>query len=269
LAQRKYEHSWEQLSLASLASNVRATSGWPSDPELYAGFYTQLAKGCGGPTQGCVEDKIALGAAISSQVFQLWERKYGRRPRVLALAVGNGMTEAVWLDQGYDVTLHECQAVSLKDLCHRFPHAPTFIADLRGAIIPGTFDIVAMVAADYAFTSEELTGLMRSVRASLGSHGWMVMHSMSILSVTRWVKEKLRRVPGGYPSSDHVFWGWWRTPGELAGIAAAAGLEVAHVYRKMSPRGGKLLRPRWWRLAPVWSRESMLMVLSRDRQPRS
>jgi hypothetical protein len=262
-----YQRSWHQISLADL-SGEEADTRSSADPELYASFYRQLAQGCGSISEQWVRDKITLGRAIASEVFQVWKRRYGRRPRVLALAVGQGVAEAVWLEQGYDVTLHECQSASMGDLCTRFPDAPTVFADLRDIVIPAKFDIIVMIASEYVFTREELTRLLRVIEGGLDRNGWMVLHSVSILSMVRLAKENLKRLRGSYTSPEHVSWGWWRTPAEIAKCASAAGMKAAAAYRAVQiSGGGTTLRPRspWQRVAMTWSDEAMLIVLERHR----
>jgi hypothetical protein len=259
---RQYADRWQDISLSDL-SGRGTDSGSPADPELYSRFYTQLAQG-GNVTERWVKDKATLGSSIASEVFQSWARCYGRRPRVLALAVGRGVAEGVWLEQGYDVTLHECQQTSMRQLCERFPHAPTLIADMRGIVIPWKFDIVVMLASEYVLTRDELISLLQTIEKALDQNGWMVLQSVSVLSIVRLGKEIVKRLRGGYPSPEHVFWGWWRTPAELAACAADAGLLVTTAYRAVqAPGGGTVLqrRARGLRFTPTWSDTSLVMLL--------
>src|SRR5439155_24931122 len=130
---------------------------------------------------------------------------FGRKPRILALAVGLGVAEGVWLEQGYDVTLHDCQETSLRTLRERFPQAPVLIADLRSIDIPATFDIIIMLASEYMLSARELSSCLRTAKSSLAEGGRLVLHSVSILSILRLAKECVKRLLRHREA--RVFWG--------------------------------------------------------------
>jgi cyclopropane fatty-acyl-phospholipid synthase-like methyltransferase len=198
-------------------------------------------------------------------VFEQWESRVGRKPRILALAVGLGAAEGVWLERGYDVTVHECQETSLRALREQFPQAPVIIADLRGIVIPGRFDIITMLASEYMLSNQELASFLRTAKASIAEDGSLVLHSVTILSIVRLAKECLKRL--GRRQSGHVFWGWLRTPSELTRGARDAGFRVDSAYRVGVNGSNTVLRKRWRLLGtrPTLHDESMLLVLGAPR----
>ncbi len=260
---REYQRSWQKVDLTRLRTGGAHS---PAGPELYEQFYIELAQGRGGPDQRWSTSKQTLGAVVADEVFEAWRRRSGRDPRILALAAGTGAAEGVWLERGYDVTLHDCQDVSLRALRERFPRSGVLIADLRTIVIPGGFDIIVMLASEYVLSEDELAGLVRTAETSVADGGWIVLHSVSVLSAVRFAKESLKRLARRLSSDEGVFWGWFRTPGELARSGVGAGLQIVAVYRVITTEADETVlksRPRWLRTLPTLRDESVLAVFER------
>jgi len=254
---RAYHHSWQQVDLTTLPAPANA----PAGPELYRQFYIELEQGRGAPDQHWRTTKRTLGEGIAHHVFEQWESRFGRKPRILALAVGLGVAEGVWLEREYDVTLHDCQETSLRTLRERFPQVPVIIADLRTIEIPAKFDIIIILASEYMLSSRELASFLRVAKSSLAEDGRLVLHSVSILSMVRLAKECVKRFMRHREA--RVFWGWLRTPSELARSAADAGLRVESAYRVGVNGSTTVLRKRWRLLDTrlTLHDESVLLVL--------
>jgi len=254
---RAYHDSWQQVDLTALP----APSNAPAGPELYRQFYIELEQGRGAPDRHWRSTKRTLGESIRQHIFEPWESRFFRKPRILALAVGLGAAEGVWLERGYDVTLHDCQETSLRTLRERFPQAPVIIADLRSIVIPAKVDIIIILASEYMLSNRELADFLHVAKSSLAEDGCLVVHSVSILSMVRLGKECLKRFIRHRES--RVFWGWLRTPSELARSAAHAGLQVESAYRVGANGSNTVLKKRWRLLdtRPTLHDESVLLVL--------
>jgi hypothetical protein len=254
---RAYVRTWQQIDLTSLA----VTADRPAGPELYQQFYVKLDQGCGAPDQHWRTTKRTLGEGIAHHVFEQWESCFHRRPRILALAVGVGAAEGVWLEHGYDVTLHDCQETSLRSLREQFPEAPIIIADLRSIMIPTKFDIIVILASEYMLSNRELADFLEAAKLGLSDDGCLVLHSVSILSMVRLAKECVKR--WRHSRTGRIFWGWFRTPAELARSAIRAGFRVATSYRVGVNGSNTVLkkRSRLLRTQPTLNDESVLLVL--------
>ena len=255
---RSYHRSWQQVDLTGLANAADV----PAGPELYRQFYMELERGHGGPNRHWMSTKRTLGEQVARRVFEPWARHMGRQPRILALAVGLGAAESVWLERGYDVTMHDCQETSLHSLLERFPGTPVLLGDLRNIALPAGFDIVVMLASEYMLSREELARLAEAVKASLAPDGCFILHSVCVLSMLRLVKQCLKRI--ARRNDTGVFWGWMRTPAELAHNTMVAGLAVETAYRVVVNGSHTVLkeRSRLMRTQPTLHDESVLLVLA-------
>ena len=255
---RAYQRSWHQVDLTALAPAPDA----PAGPELYQQFYAELDEGRGAQDQHWRSTKRTLGEEVACNILDRWEQRFGRKPRILALAVGLGTAEGVWLERGCDVTLHDCQETSLRRLRRRFPEAPVMIADLRAIEIPPGFDIVVMLASEYILSDGELDRFMQVVKGSLSENGRLVLHSVSILSMLRLSKQWVKRLSGYHTGG--IFWGWLRTPAELARSARSAGFRVETAYRVGVQGSDSVLyeRSALLKVTPTLHDESVVFVLS-------
>ncbi len=259
---------WQGVDLAELAGERDPGDG-PVPPELYQEFYAALQAGHGKVGADWTKGKVALGGLVASELFERWERRNGRRPLVLAMCAGQGVAEGVWLERGYNVTLHDCQMTSLRDLCARFPDTPTLIADIREIAIASKFDLILILASEYFLDTAELEQLMRKVSDSLTPDGLFVLHSVSVLSVRQWLSEILKKAIGTYRAATYLFWGWWRTPYEFYRCARGAGLTLLSASTLVTSRGGyrsMQRRPRISRLWTTLSNPEVVMVFGLDRR---
>ena len=236
-----YQSSWHNIALGNLPGANR-TVDTPAGAEFYNQFYAALEDGSGSVGDVWRGEKVSLGREVAEQVFKPWERGRGRRPRILALCAGKAVAEEVWLAEGYEVTLHECQTTSLKDVCDRYPEAPVLISDVRSLCISGQFDIIIMLGGDYFLSKQELTDLLCTASKSLAKDGLLILWSTTVLSVTQGVKEFVKHLIGRYLSSSYVFWGWWRTVSEFSKFARPARLRLTESYSTDSPAGQTVMR---------------------------
>ena len=262
MQRRMYVREWREIDLTKLPA-ARDASDRPAGPALYKQFYETLQAREKHPDPKWAQNKVRLGEFISTEIFERWQQEHGRSPRILALAVGQGLSEGVWLEQGWNVTLQEVQEVSLGNLNAKFPNAPTVIGDLRQLGDIGKYDIVAILGSDYVLSREELKSVFQKMRTWLAEEGCFLVDSVSVLSLRQWAVEILKELSGRHRRTPHVFWGWWRTPGEFRQIAREAGLTLMSVYRESSnarTNPTMKLRNRAFQSWPLL-RNSSLMIL--------
>jgi hypothetical protein len=266
MQRRIYIREWRGIDLTTLPA-ARDASDRPAGPALYTQFYEALRASAPHPDPAWADNKVRLGEFIATEVLGRWRQQHGRSPRILALAAGEGLAEGIWLEQGWNVTLQEVQPVSLATLSAKFPHAPTVIGDVRELGDIGKYDIVAILASEYVLSREELRSVFQKVRAWLTGDGWFVVVSVSVLSLRQWAVEMVKALSGRHRHAPHVFWGWWRTPGEFREIAAEAGLTLIAVYREASrARAYPVMkrRPRAWQAWPLVGHSSLMMLFRSD-----
>lgn len=257
-----YAREWRGVDLTRLPAAWDA-SNRPAGPAVYEQFYEALQAREQHPDPKWAHDKVRMGEFISTEVLDRWQQQHGRSPRILALAVGEGVSEGVWLEQGRNVTLQEVQQVSLGKLNAKFPNAPTVIGDVRQLGEIGKYDIVAILASEYVLSREELKSVFQRVRTWLTEEGCFLVVSVSVLSLRQWAVEILKVLARQLRRTPHVFWGWWRTPGEFRQIAAEAGLTLISVYRESSDAGTNATMKLRNRACQSWPllRNSSLMML--------
>ena len=224
---RAFQHTWHGVRLHDLTNGEGAT---PAGPDVYKRLYQTLADGKSLPDQTWSTKKRALGEFISVEIFKGWEARNLCSPRILALCAGKCAAERVWLEQNYNVTIHEYQTVSLQDVRTEFPNVPVLIGDVRELSIEETFDIVVLLAGEYFLDRRELETVLRKVAVRLSHDGLFVMQSVSALSLTQSLKELIKKFSRRYRSSAYVFWGYWRTPSEFSKSARRAGLQMNAQY---------------------------------------
>ena len=259
-----YQNSWHNIALGNLPG-ANSSLDAPAGAEFYTEIYAALETGSGNVDAAWRGEKLSLGREVAGQVFEPWEREHGRRPSILALCVGKAVAEEVWLAEGYQVTLHECQITSLKDVLGRHPNAPVLISDLRSLAIPGQFDIIVMLGGDYFLSKQELTDLIRTAAEKLTKDGILILWSTTVLSLKQGVKEFVKHLIGRHLSPSYVFWGWWRTVSEFSKFARPARLRLAESYSTDSPAGQTVMQRRSTicRACPTLHSTSALMVFTR------
>ena len=110
-----YKREFLGVDLAALPAAAKAEPH-PVGPELWEQLYAQVNEERDAVDEVWQAAKTDYGQRLLSHVIETWEKKHGRKPRILSVSVGLGVAEEVWLKAGYDVTLHECQSESLEDI---------------------------------------------------------------------------------------------------------------------------------------------------------
>lgn len=264
-----YERQWLNVELAPLSEHSQEVAG----PGLFRRFYSELQQRSQPIDPHWAARKRSLGERIAREILDPWRRAHGRSPRVLALAVGTCIVEGVWIEQGYDVVLHECQEVSLAPVCDRFPGVQFILGDLRTLDVPAGFDIIAMLGAETTLADGEVIRLFRQCRAGMGPAGILIFQSSAVLSAQRSAKEAVKWMLRRRAPSTHVLWGWFRTPGEFAGYAHRAGLSVRDAWTLTQTSDDEAVltaRPSWARTIPPLRCQQMMLVLqpARGAEPR-
>jgi hypothetical protein len=224
----QYESQWHGVSLLQFPA-AKDAQDKPAGPEFYRQFYEELEKHPLNPVW--VAGKAAFGPVCIRKFFKPWERQHGRKPKILSLGVGRGFIEEVWLSEGYDVTLQECQDFSLRRLHAKYPNARLAIGDAAAIQFDDKFDFVAIMALDSCLSRADLSSLLQHARSWLTQDGQVLFHSCGSLSLRRMLAEAVNLLRRTIAPRPQVFWGWWRTVGELCRLGERAGLRVADVYR--------------------------------------
>ncbi len=233
---------------------VSQGSGSVAEPRRYASIYDRAA-----PSADWRAAKRRLGLQLFDHVVEPWQRAAGRAPVILALGAGQGIIEQPWLEAGIDVTLHECQERSLRDVRALYPQAGTMICDVRVLEVEAMFDIVTLLGIDYVLTEVELVDVLWRAARALRPGGLIVFQSVNVLSMRQLAIELARRVHRRRPHRPCVLWGWRRTPREFVRAARAAALAVDMAY--ISSSTGDLIARRFAALPPV--RASSLVLILR------
>jgi hypothetical protein len=233
--------TWHGIDLLQFPA-AKDAQDKPAGPEFYEQFYTELAKR---PVDNAtIAGKAAFGLVCIRQFLEPWEKLHGRKPTILSLGVGQGIIEEGWLQTGYTVTLQECQAHSLVNILAKYPHAKSAVGDASKMEFSERFDFIAIFMLDSCLSRQDLAELLRRAGTWLTPDGVILLQSAAVLSfrqiVAEWVKG-LRRLIAPKP---HVFWGWWRTVGDICRIAESSKLQVRGVYSFRAGAEGIFKRPR-------------------------
>jgi SAM-dependent methyltransferase len=238
---RMYQRTWHGIDLTTLPAAASAIDR-PASAEFYAQFYRALAEGRGKIEPRWVESKRQLGESIERGIIQPWKQTHSRSPKILALAAGKAAAERVWIEHGHDVTFNDCQEESLADVRRDFPGAKLLIGDVRD-LKPAHYDFITALTLDYVMTRDELTEFLSNISKWLTPDGKIILYCASTLSLRQMAVEVAKHLLGRYRRTPHVFWGYWRTPGEFTSAARRAGLRVC-ASQKLSAAGNHSLRDR-------------------------
>jgi hypothetical protein len=234
-----FQRTWHGIDLTALPAAAQARAK-PAGPEFYAQFYEALASGRGKIDPAWLENKRRLGQAIERDLIVPWQKKNGRAPKILALAAGRAPVERVWCERGHEVTFNDCQEHSLAELRREFPAARFLVGDVNKLKPDSKYDLITAITLEYVMNRRELAGFLSCAESWLQSGAQFILYSASILSFRQMVVETLKHLLGRYRREPHVFWGYWRTPGELSAIACQAGLRVTGVFRLTRGAAGEL-----------------------------
>jgi SAM-dependent methyltransferase len=224
-----YQTTWHGIDLMQFPAARNAQKS-PASPEFFAQFYAALESGQGRIDADWAEHKRRLGETVSLDLIKVWQERTGRKPRILALAVGKGIVEGVWAENGYEVTFNECQDSSLKGLRQRFPQAGFLVGDARSLNPPQRYDLITLIGLDYCMNRAQLGAFLGKVAGWLEPDGQIILCCMNFLSYRRLLAIFLKSAGGYYRRVKHVFWGYWRSTGEFFRVAAIASLKVDGVY---------------------------------------
>lgn len=266
-----YERIWQGIDLTSLPSAIDLRPGQIAGPAIYEEFYEALSVSIHKNDDAAwLAGKLKNGRDILETIITPWEQEMERRPKILSWGAGRGITEEVWLENGYYVTLQEVQAFSLTDIKEKYVNANILIGDARKTLIPDTYDIIFMLGLDYLMTDNELLDFLRHSNAYLNENGLLVNHCMNSLSVRKIFAHLLKVLLGTYKRRNHIFWGYYRSPVVIKRIAQRAGLRIKnqffhqHVYNNgISNRILRRRTPLFLSL-PTLDSASVITVFARD-----
>lgn len=223
-----YQTIWHGIDLLQFPAAKEAQNR-PAGPEFYRQFYVELEKRPVDPAWAA--GKAAFGPVCVRKFFAPRERQHGRKPKILSLGVGKGYIEEVWLREGYDVTLQECQEYSMRELLNKYPRARSAVGDASQMQFEDKYDVVAIMALEYSLRRADLLELLRRASAWLAPGGFILFQSAASLSFRQMAAEAVKFVRHKLSPRPRVFWGWWRTVGDMCRLGERAGLRVADIYR--------------------------------------
>jgi SAM-dependent methyltransferase len=226
---RMFQRTWHSINLLEFPAAAQCRNT-PAGPEFYAQFYQALEAGKGKVDSGWAEAKRNLGKTIEAEFLLPWTELHGRKPRILSLGAGKALSEQVWLENSYDVTLQECQSASLKGVSEKFPKARILIEDVCNLKVDEKYDVIAMLALDCALNRQDLIRLLAKAKSWLSPDGVIVFHSVNTLSLRQLAAEIVKKITARHIRVPHIFWGWWRSLGEYCHLAKQAGLSAKEVY---------------------------------------
>lgn len=198
-------------------------------PEFYRQFYEELEKHPVNPAW--IAGKASFGPVCIQRFFQPWEQQHGRKPKILSLGIGKGYIEEMWLREGYDVTLQECQEFSMRELLKKYPNARSAVGDATKMQFQEKYDVIAIMTLDSTLNRADLQALLRHASQWLTPTGFILFHSATVLSLRQTLAESIKYVRQKLSPRPSVFWGWWRTVGDLCGLGERSGLRVLDVFR--------------------------------------
>lgn len=223
-----YQTTWHGINLLQFPAAKDALDK-PAGPEFYRQFYEELGKHTVDPAWAA--GKAAFGPLCIRKFLQPWEQQHGRKPKILSLGIGNGYIEEVWLREGYDVTLQECQEFSMRELLKKYPNARSAVGDATKMQFEEKYDVIAIMALDSTLNRADLLALFQHAAKWLTPSGFILFQSATALSVRQTLAETVKFFRQKFSPRPSVFWGWWRTVGELCRHGERAGLRVLDVYR--------------------------------------
>jgi hypothetical protein len=250
---RMFQNTWHGIDLTQLPAAATAQDK-PAGAEFYAQFYQALSAGRGHIDPQWLESKCQLGEAIERDLIAPWKQKHGRSPRILALGAGKAPVERVWHERGHAVTFHDCQEDSLADVRRLHPQANFLIGDIFKLEPDTRYDLVTMITIDYVMNRREFAAFLSHAARWLDSGGQIVVYCASTLSFRQATVEIAKHCLGVYRRKPHVFWGYWRTPGEFFKVARLAELHLDGIYSVTGGTAGGLCLQKsgWLGRIPSW-----------------
>ncbi len=254
---REYQREWRGVAFRDLPQG--ATSGSGADHEFYQSYYSALASKAAKPDPSWLASKIRMGEWVEQTIL----RRH-RAPRVISIGAGEAFGERIWLRLGYDVTLNECQQITLEAAKAEFPEVRTVIGDASRLELEGKFDVITMFAIDYAFLDSLLKSIFQNLSSSLTGKGELLNNTVNALTIVQLLKEMVKLiVRKSYDAPGYVVWGWRRTPGAVIRLAAEAGLEL---HEQWVVTEGRFVQrhPLLWRW-PTWRHPNIVMIFRKHR----
>lgn len=248
-----FQNTWHGIDLTQLPAAATAQDK-PAGAEFYAQFYQALSAGRGHIDPQWLESKCQLGEAIERDLIAPWKQKHGRSPRILALGAGKAPVERVWHERGHAVTFHDCQEDSLADVRSLHPQANFLIGDIFKLEPDTRYDLVTMITIDYVMNRREFAAFLSHAARWLDSGGQIIAYCASTLSFRQATVEIAKHCLGVYRRQPHVFWGYWRTPGEFFKVARLAELHLDGIYFVTGGTAGGLCLQKsgWLGRIPSW-----------------
>jgi hypothetical protein len=263
---RMFQNSWHGIDLTTLPA-AAAAQDKPASAEFYAQFYHALASGRGHIDPQLLENKRRLGDAIERDLIAPWKKNHGRAPSILALGAGKAPAERVWHERGHAVTFHDCQEDSLADVRRCCPGANFLIGDLHQLASDNRYDFVAMIGLDYVMNRREFTEFLSQAARWLDADGQIIVYCASTLSFRQAAVEIAKHCLGVYRRQPHVFWGYWRTPGEFSKVARRAKLHLGGIYSVTGGTAGGLCLQKsgWPGTVPSWRNPHLVATFETKR----
>lgn len=250
----QYQRTWRGIDFDSLGLQITADK--TADSAFYEAFYRTLGQRPQDPQSEWHRSKRRLAVWLQQQI--LHSRPRGR---ILSVGAGEAIGERIWLAQGYDVTLNECQPHTLAAAVSEFPGVKTLIADACKLTLTESYDIAILITVDYALSDRQLEDTFRQLGCALAPNGILLNHTVNTLTFKQLAKEIIKWLIRRPRPRGSIRWGWMRSPGAIIKLAKAAGLEIQAQFAgddKLVPRA------RWaWHLMPL-TRQTVLMEFRRS-----
>jgi len=261
-----FEREWQGISFDAIPSDAGAVQDGAA--AFYGAFYDRLLTGGVTLDPAWVQGSLNLAAWIETAVLRPRAGAGASEVSVLSLGAGLGIMEHAWLEQGYRVSVQECQTSSLRQFREAHPDAPVYIGDARHVDAPGgEFDVVVLSAIEHVYDRRGYAELLSETARLLAPGGSAVVITVANLSFTRMfrglVKRALVAARGDVRAHRVVQLGWKRTtrehlrPGLRSGLRADALVTFDDEFRVTATLAPSAVRPfplRPPKLAVIWSR---------------
>lgn len=253
---RHFVHAWRGVQFSEL--NISLATGAAADRGFYEAFYRALATKKGGQDVTWHAKKRKLGERIASDILAKLDGS-----RILSVGAGEAISETVWLQRGYAVSLNECQDSSLARVKAEFPDAPIIISDIANLRPEGEFDAISLLTVDYALDDKQLADAFTRLAGALPPSGILINYTANVLTIEQIAKEAIKKMLRRRLPKGSVFWGWYRSPALLRRIAKISGLELTAQY--LVKENCFSSRPRWfWPFMPLRNMEIVMTFSKRN-----
>jgi hypothetical protein len=256
-----YVRECQGVELASLPAAAKM-GGQPVTAKFYGELFAAI-QALGPSDPKWVEGKREFGRRIAKELLHPWMERHGRKPRILALGVGEGWTECTWLEEGFDVTLHDGTEAYFGQIRQRHPEAKLLKADFAEINFSEAFDVITILALDFTMERQEFVAFLKRLTGFLTGEGAIICYCPNVLSLRRMAIDAVRRLADYHRRKGWIWWGWWRTPNEYLKAARACGLRVT---RELLPKGSEAQKIKF--AIPPWRESNGVFLFERRATPR-